>query len=265
MQFHRVLLFWFYLNKQTNQQTNKVVRRREAEFLAVGMRAVRHRYDTFHWKWTSPDIHQIEKLRVLGISRYKHNTKIWSNLDFYQDSFWVSYLADSGGGSISVETVIAIIGLGVDSQPSTRTLFTQVKLVCLFVILNTTQTVEPQKRFHSWRLSFTPDGLAFSTKTARKPLPLVVALRDLSHAVTWSHRRAVESFQGPALTTVPSFLAASTLLPLKLLLPPSFGAKHGSYGLICLFVCLLKWNPQTTEEHSKSFFFVRLFVVIKPE
>jgi len=94
---HRVLLFWFYLNKQTNQQTNKVVRRREAEFLAVGMRAVRHRYDTFHWKWTSPDIQKIEKLRVFGISRYKHTTKIWSNLDFNQDSFWVAWFGRLGG------------------------------------------------------------------------------------------------------------------------------------------------------------------------
>ena len=32
--------------------------------------------------------------------------------------------------------------------------------VCLFVWLNKTRTVKPLRRFHSWRLSFTQDGLA---------------------------------------------------------------------------------------------------------
>ena len=43
--------------------------------------------------------------------------------------------------------------------------------VCLFVWLNKTRTVTPLRRFHSWRLSFTNDCLAFSTKTARRTLP----------------------------------------------------------------------------------------------
>jgi len=42
--------------------------------------------------------------------------------------------------------------------------------VCLFVWLNKTRTVKPLRRFHSWSLSFTQDGLAFSTKTARRVL-----------------------------------------------------------------------------------------------
>ena len=42
--------------------------------------------------------------------------------------------------------------------------------VCLFVWLNKTRTVKPLRRFHSWSLSFTQDGLAFSTKTVRRAL-----------------------------------------------------------------------------------------------
>ena len=42
--------------------------------------------------------------------------------------------------------------------------------VCLFVLLNKTRTVKPPRRFHSCRLSFTQDGLAFSTKPTRRAL-----------------------------------------------------------------------------------------------
>ena len=42
--------------------------------------------------------------------------------------------------------------------------------VCLIVCLYKPRTVTPQRLFHSWRLSFTQDGLAFSTKTAQRAL-----------------------------------------------------------------------------------------------
>ena len=42
--------------------------------------------------------------------------------------------------------------------------------VCLFVLLNTTRTVKPQRRFHSCCLSFTQDSLASSTKTVWRTL-----------------------------------------------------------------------------------------------
>jgi len=43
--------------------------------------------------------------------------------------------------------------------------------VCLFVCwVNKTRAVKPLRRFHSWILSFTQDGPAFSTKTARRAL-----------------------------------------------------------------------------------------------
>ena len=42
--------------------------------------------------------------------------------------------------------------------------------ICVFVWLNKTRTVKPLRRFHSWCLSFTQDGLAFSTKNAQKAL-----------------------------------------------------------------------------------------------
>jgi len=54
--------------------------------------------------------------------------------------------------------------------------FSDVNLVCLFVWLNKTRTVKPLRRFHSWRLSFTQDGLAFSTKTARRTLQVQLRL-----------------------------------------------------------------------------------------
>ena len=51
-------------------------------------------------------------------------------------------------------------------QPGLQCLF-----VCLFVCwVNKTRAVKPLRRFHSWILSFTQDGPAFSTKTARRAL-----------------------------------------------------------------------------------------------
>jgi len=59
--------------------------------------------------------------------------------------------------------------------------------VCLFVWLNKTRTVKPLRRFHAWSSIFTQDGLAFSTKTARRvflfvclsiPSPLCICNRD---------------------------------------------------------------------------------------
>jgi len=59
--------------------------------------------------------------------------------------------------------------------------------VCLFVWLNKTRTVKALRRFHSWSSIFTQDGLAFSTKTARRvylfvclstPSPLCICNRD---------------------------------------------------------------------------------------
>ena len=42
---------------------------------------------------------------------------------------------------------------------------------CLFVCwVNKTRAVKPLRSFHSWILSFTLDGPAFSTKTARRAL-----------------------------------------------------------------------------------------------
>ena len=51
--------------------------------------------------------------------------------------------------------------------------------VCLFVWLNQTRTVKPLRRFHSWSSIFTQDGLAFSTKTARR-VCLIVCLSTSS-------------------------------------------------------------------------------------
>ena len=46
---------------------------------------------------------------------------------------------------------------------------------CLFVCwVNKTRRVKPLRRFHSWRLSFTQDGPAFITKTARRALQFQV-------------------------------------------------------------------------------------------
>ena len=68
--------------------------------------------------------------------------------------------------------------------------------VCLFVWLNKTRTVKPLRRFHSWSLSFTQDGLAFSTKTARRVLQvqlvgIAIVTNDvifLSNCFGWNPR-----------------------------------------------------------------------------
>ena len=68
--------------------------------------------------------------------------------------------------------------------------------VCLFVWLNKPRTVKPLRRFHSWSLSFTQDGLAFSTKTARRVLQvqlvgIAIVTNDvifLSNCFGWNPR-----------------------------------------------------------------------------
>jgi len=43
-----------------------------------------HRYDTLHWNCYIPEIHQIMKLRFLGISWYKFKLKFLFNMNLYQ-------------------------------------------------------------------------------------------------------------------------------------------------------------------------------------
>ena len=81
--------------------------------------------------------------------------------------------------------------------------------VCLFVWLNKTRTVKPLRRFHSWSSIFTQDGLAFSTKTARRvlqernPLPrggfLLFVTNDvifLSNCFGWNPKVSLDSYHG---------------------------------------------------------------------
>jgi len=51
-------------------------------------------FDCFHWKCYIPNIHQIEKLRFLGISRYTFKLRLWLNLSLYQ-GIWVSRFGGS--------------------------------------------------------------------------------------------------------------------------------------------------------------------------
>jgi len=48
---------------------------------------------SLHWRCYTLEIHQIEKLRYLGISRYKFKMRVWSTLNFYRGIFsiwWTS-------------------------------------------------------------------------------------------------------------------------------------------------------------------------------
>ena len=85
-------------------------------------------------------------------------------------------------------------------------------VVITHVWLNKTWTVEPLGGFHSWRLSFIQDGLAFSTKTARRTLQ--VQLR-LALSTRW---RAGLAFK----------------------INKSCWPHQRSAG-VCLFVCLFYW------------------------
>ena len=62
-------------------------------------------YNSFHWNCYIPKNHQIEKLRFLGISRYKFKLRFWFNLSLYR-GIWVSGFGGVGWGAISVETVM---------------------------------------------------------------------------------------------------------------------------------------------------------------
>jgi len=57
----------------------------------------RHFYDRFHWKCNTPEILQIDKLRFLGISRYKFKLRFWF-LDLYRGT-WVSWFGGFWGSS----------------------------------------------------------------------------------------------------------------------------------------------------------------------
>ena len=53
-----------------------------------------HSYGSFHWKCFIPKIHKIEKLRFLGISRYKFKLRFWFNLNLHRE-IWVSRIGGS--------------------------------------------------------------------------------------------------------------------------------------------------------------------------
>jgi len=56
-------------------------------------------YDRFHWKCYIPEIHQIDKLRFLGISQYKFKLRFWFNSNLY-NQIWVSGFGGFQGCSI---------------------------------------------------------------------------------------------------------------------------------------------------------------------
>ena len=56
-------------------------------------------YDSFHWKFNIPKIHQIEELKFLGISRYKFEFKFCFDSNLYQ-VIWDSEFEGFRGCSI---------------------------------------------------------------------------------------------------------------------------------------------------------------------
>jgi len=50
-------------------------------------------YHICHWKGYIPEIHQIEKLTLLGISRYQFESRFWSNWNLH----WVIWVSRFGG------------------------------------------------------------------------------------------------------------------------------------------------------------------------
>ena len=56
-------------------------------------------YDSFHWNCYTPKIHQIQRLRFLGISRYKITLRYWFNLNLYR-GIWASRFGGFRGCSI---------------------------------------------------------------------------------------------------------------------------------------------------------------------
>ena len=65
-------------------------------------------YDNFHWKWCIQTIHQIEKLRFLGISRNESRLTSRFHLELYR-GIWVCWFGGFRGCSISVESVICLL------------------------------------------------------------------------------------------------------------------------------------------------------------
>ena len=56
-------------------------------------------HDSFHRKCYTPNIHQIEKLRLLAFSWYKIKLRFWFNLNLYRE-IWVSWLGGFRGCGI---------------------------------------------------------------------------------------------------------------------------------------------------------------------
>jgi len=62
-------------------------------------------YDSFHWRSYAPEIHHIEKLRVLNISRYKCKMRFWFAFNLYW-GIRVSRFGGFGECRFSVETAM---------------------------------------------------------------------------------------------------------------------------------------------------------------
>jgi len=59
-------------------------------------------YNSFHWECITPETHQIEKLRFLGVSRYKFKLRPWLHLNLYW-GIWVSGFGGFGKCTIFSE------------------------------------------------------------------------------------------------------------------------------------------------------------------
>jgi len=83
----------------------------------------RNGYDSFHWTYYAPEIHQIEKLKFLRISRYKFKMRFWFNLNlhwgiraFRFGGFWGSIFS----GNCHTNTVVSHIPMSLANSMKRR-------------------------------------------------------------------------------------------------------------------------------------------------
>ena len=67
-------------------------------------------YDTFHWNCYTHKMHQIQKLKFLGISWYKFKLRFWFNLNRYP-SVWVFGFGGFRGCNISSGKLVDVWGI----------------------------------------------------------------------------------------------------------------------------------------------------------
>jgi len=131
--------------------------KKDGKYLSLHLFAVKwDGYDSFHWKYCTSEVHRIERLSFLGISRYKFKLRFWFNSNL------MALTVSTGNTAYCIWSVISSIS-SLNRWSSSLGLFCHVPLRELGLFCHV--PLERDQQDWDWRLGWddTPNAIRCTT------------------------------------------------------------------------------------------------------